>query len=120
MSDRTRTRLLALINANDAEARGGAVPTGIDAIDTARLLPAADVLLLVADGDPDAMIFRYTAFGELGGDSWHLSVADAKEQAGEEYGEALMEWEAVPEEVTDAHAYVITFASDRLNDRGKW
>ena len=118
MSDLTRTRLLALVSAT--EAQEFAVPTEADALAAAKRLPAADVLLLVAGGDPDAMVFRYSAFGELGGDSWHPTVADAKEQVGEEYGEALLPWEAVPEEVEDAHAYAITFAADRLNDRGKW
>ena len=118
MSDPTRTRLLALINANDEY--GHAVPTGIDALDVARALPPADVLLLVAGADPDAMLFRYTAFGELGGDSWHPTIDDAKAQATGEYGAALLPWEAIPDEVADAHAYAITFASDRLNDRGEW
>ena len=116
MSDLTRTRLLALISANE----GHGAPAGVDALDVAKRLPGADVLLLVACGDPDAMVFRYTAFGELGGDSWHPSVVDAKEQAAEEYGAALLPWEPVPDEVTDAHAYAIAYASDRLNDRGKW
>lgn len=118
MSDLTRTRLLALISAN--EGQGYAAPAGVDALDVTKRLPGADVLLLVAGGDPDAMVFRYTAFGELAGDSWHPSVSEAKEQAGEEYGAALLPWEPVPDEVTDAHAYAINFASDRLNDRGKW
>jgi hypothetical protein len=47
-------------------------------------------------------------------------VADAKAQAGAEYGEALLSWEAVPDEVADAHAYAVDYASRRLNDRGKW
>jgi hypothetical protein len=118
MSDLTRTRLLALISANEGHAY--APPTGADALDLAKRLPDADVLLLIAGGEPDAMVFRYTAFGELGGDSWHLSVADAKEHVAAEYGAALLPWESVPDEVVDAHAYAITFASDRLNDRGRW
>jgi hypothetical protein len=119
MSDLARTRLVALIGAS--EGQGHAVSTGgVDALDAAKMLPAADVLLLVAGADPDAMIFRYSAFGELGGDSWHLSVADAKAQAGAEYGEALLSWEAVPDDVADAHAYAVDYASRRLNDRGKW
>lgn len=118
MSDRTRTRLLALIGVD--EGQGRAAPAGAEPLDAAKTLPAADVVLLVADGEPDAMLFRYTAFGEIGGDSWHLTVADAKEQAAEEYGDALLPWEEVPDEVADAHAYAIGCASERLNDRGKW
>lgn len=118
MTDLTRTRLLALISST--EARDVEAPVGTDALSAANRLPSADVLLLVAGGDPDAMVFRYTAYGELGGDSWHPTVAHAQERASEEYGDALLAWEAVPDEVTDAHAYAITFAADRLNDRGKW
>jgi hypothetical protein len=118
MSDLKRTRLLALIGPSEEHA--SAASAGVDALDAARRLPGADVLLLVAGGDPDAMVFRYTAFGELGGDSWHPTVADAQEQAGDEYGDALLPWEEVPDEVADAHAYAIAYASDRLNDRGKW
>lgn len=118
MSDQTRTRLLALVGAN--EGTGRSAPPAADALDMASRLPGADVLLLIAGAEPDAMVFRYTAYGELGGDSWHLSVADAQEQAGEEYGEALLPWEPVPDDIADAHAYAINFAADRLNDRGKW
>jgi hypothetical protein len=109
---------MALIGVD--EGRAYTAPAHVDALDTSRRLPAADVLLLVAGTEPDAMVFRYSAFGELAGDSWHLSVADAQEHVADEYGDALLPWEAVPDEVTDAHAYAIAFASDRLNDRGKW
>ena len=118
MSGQTRTRLLALVGAS--EGNGNPAPPAADALDTAHRLPGADVLLLIAGAEPDAMIFRYTAYGELGGDSWHLTVAEAQEQAGEEYGEALLPWEPVPDDIADAHAYAINFAADRLNDRGRW
>lgn len=118
MSDLTRTRMMALIGADEGQEH--AVSTGVDQLEAVKMLPAADVLLLIAGGDPDAMLFRYTAYGELGGDSWHLTVADAKEQAGDEYGEALLPWEEVPDEVTDAHVYAINCAAERLNSRGKW
>lgn len=118
MNDPIRTRLVALIGVD--EERAYAAATEVDGLDAAHRLPGADVLLLVAGHEPDAMVFRYSAFGELAGDSWHLSVADAQAHAAEEYGAALLPWQAVPDEVADAHAYAITFASDRLNDRGKW
>ena len=118
MPDVMRTRLIALVSANEEHAL--LAPTGIDALEAVQRLPAADVLLLVAGGDPDAMVFRYSAFGELAGDSWHPTVADAQDQAADEYGSALLQWEPVPDEIADAHAYAITYAADRLNDRGKW
>ena len=84
------------------------------------MLPVADVIVLVSDDDPGAMLFRYTAHGEFGGDTWHASVSDAKENAVDEYGEALQAWEEVPDEVADAHEYAIKYAADRLNGRGDW
>ena len=119
MSELTRTRLLALVGAS--EEKRWAVQTGDEALDEAKLLPAPDVLLLVAGGpDPDAMLFRYTAHGEVGGDTWHPTVAEAKEQAIDEYGDALLPWEEVPEDVVDPHHYAVQYAAERLNSRGKW
>ena len=120
MSDLTRTRLMALVGANEGR-RQAAHTGGHPPIDEEKLLPAADVLLLVAaESDSDAMLFRYTAYGELGGDTWHATVADAQAQASDEYGDALLPWEEVPDDITDAHGYVVQYASDRLNKRGKW
>jgi hypothetical protein len=81
-----------------------------------RMLPDPDVVLLVGK-EREAMLFRYSAHGELCGDTPHSSVADAEHQAAREYGEALFPWEDVPAEITDAHAYAIAYASDRLNQR---
>jgi hypothetical protein len=84
------------------------------------MLPVADVVLVVPDDDGSAMLFRYTAHGELGGDTWHATVADAREQAADEYGDALIAWLEVPHEVTDAHAFAVQYAYERLHSRGGW
>ena len=76
--------------------------------------------LLVADDTPGAMLFRYTAHGEVGGDTWHPSAEDARESCIYEYSDALGEWVDVPADVEDAHAYAIQYAADRLNSRGDW
>jgi hypothetical protein len=89
-------------------------------LDPAKMLPVADVLLVVADDDGGAMLFRYTAHGEYGGDTWHPSVSDAKEQATSEYGDALVAWIDVPAEITDAHAFAVQYAYEHLNKRGDW
>ncbi len=81
-----------------------------------RMLPDADVILVV--GNPaEAMLFRYSAHGELCGDTPHSSLAAAERQAATEYGEALFPWIDVPPDVTDAHAFAIQYAADRLNER---
>jgi hypothetical protein len=114
----TKKRMVALIGPVAGE-RYATHTAGIP-MDPAKMLPVADVILLVVDDMPGAMLFRYTAHGEYGGDTWHQTVGDAEEQAVFEYEEALLPWMDVPEEVADAHDFAVRFARDRLNDRGGW
>jgi hypothetical protein len=81
-----------------------------------RMLPDADVILVVGNAK-EAMLFRYSAHGELCGDTPHSSVGEAERQATMEYGDALFEWVEVPADVDDAHAYAIHYAAERLNER---
>jgi hypothetical protein len=118
VSDSTQTRLLALIGAFTGPRRE--FHTGGHPLIPEKMLPLADVVILVANDEPGAMLFRYTAHGEFGGDTLHASVAEAKQQAADEYGAALLPWEEVPPEVTDVHAHAIQYAAQRLNDRGNW
>jgi hypothetical protein len=120
MTISTRTRSVALVGAMTGERR--AFHTGgHQAISPEKMLPIADVLLIVADDDPGAMLYRYTAHAEFGGDTWHASVEDARAQAAFEYGEALLlPWMDVPDEVVDAHLFATEYARERLNDRGPW
>jgi hypothetical protein len=82
------------------------------------MLPTADVVLVIDKGDGNCMLFRYTAHGELAGDTPHDTAADAEAQAQAEYGDALLEWMDVPDDVADAHHFAIRYAADRLNQRG--
>lgn len=117
MPDLPRTRYVALVGALAGE-RQMAQTAGFP-LDPARMLPVADVVLLVADDEgPGTMLFRYTAYGELGGDTWHPSFDSARHQASDEYGIALGEWLAVPDEIADAHAFAIGYAAERLDSRG--
>ena len=78
-------------------------------------MPHPDVVLL--EGHPDGpMMYRYTAQGEFGGDTWHETLDDAKKQAMFEYGDALGEWMPVPTEASDAHEFAITAARQRAPD----
>lgn len=118
MTQPNRTRSLALVGPLAGQRR--VTQTAGFPIDPSQMLPAPDVILLVAGADPGAMLFRYTAHGEFGGDTWHASVDSAREQAAYEYDDALGEWVGVPEEVEDAHAYAVQYAAERLNSRGDW
>jgi hypothetical protein len=44
---------------------------------------------------------RYTSEGEEVGDTWHASVEEAKEQAGEEYRDLIGTWHTVPDTIPD-------------------
>jgi hypothetical protein len=109
-------RKLALVGAITGDRR--AAHTAGFPLDATKMLPIADVVLLIAGADPGVMLFRYTAYGEFGGDTWHQTVADAEEQAAFEYDDALQPWMEVPGDVSDAHEFAVRYAADRLNDRG--
>jgi hypothetical protein len=113
-----RTRSLALVGPLDAHRR--VTQTAGFPIDPSKILPAPDVILLVADADESAMLFRYTAHGEFAGDTFHPSVDAAREHAIYDYSDALGQWVEVPEEVEDAHAFAIQYAVERFNSRGHW
>ena len=116
MASHAKTRLVALVGPLSGERR--VVQTANHPIQADKMLPMADVVLLVSDEGDSAMVFRYTAYGEFGGDTFHSTVDDAKDEAAAEYQDALMEWETVPDEIGDAHAFAIKYAHERLNDRG--
>ena len=118
MSPQTQARFVALVGVLAGERR--AAHTGGFPLDPSKMLPVADVVLLVAGEDPGAMLFRYTAHGEFGGDTWHPTSMAAQEQAAYEYGDALAPWVEVPTEVSDAHAFAVKYAHERLNSRGDW
>ena len=86
-------------------------------LDPDSMLPTPDVVLVVAEPNGETMLFRYTAHGELCGDTPHDNLTDAEDQASREYGLALLGWEDVPAEVGDAHAFAINYAADRLRGR---
>jgi hypothetical protein len=62
--------------------------------DTRTQMPAAD-LLVIEERPEGVFLFRYTSDGEFGGDTWHLSVAEARDQAAHEYGDRVGTWQAL-------------------------
>lgn len=107
-------RRIALVGVPDGERQ--VVHTAGFPIDPDRMLPTPDVLLIV-DSSQGCMLFRYTAYGELCGDTPHDNAAQAESQAIVEYGEALAPWLEVPAEISDAHHFAIKYAAEQLNER---
>lgn len=115
MTDAEFVRSIALVGVLEGERR--AEHTAGYPLDPEKMLPLADVVLLLPDGESGAMLFRYTAHGELAGDTWHATMEDARDAAVEEYGEALTPWLRVPDDIVDAHEYAMRFAREQLNSR---
>jgi hypothetical protein len=109
-------RKLALLGPLGGERR--VIHTAGYPLDPKDMLPIPDVVLIIEEPDGDSMLFRYTAHGELAGDTPHDSVGEAAMQAESEYGDALLGWMDVPDDVDDAHLFAVRYAADRLNERG--
>src|SRR3954468_20309801 len=88
-------------------------------LDVERMLPDPDVVVLVEDTNNTAMLFRYTAYGEMCGDTPHESVDEAEQSAISEYGQALFPWVDVPADVRDVHMFAIKYAEEHLNERDR-
>ena len=114
MNESATTRRVALV---DVITVRHSVHTAGYPLDPEKTLPAPDVILLVGS-ESGAMLYRYTAYGELAGDTLHASVTEAEEQALYEYGSALLTWVDVPDDIPDAHVFAVRYAADRLNERG--
>ena len=108
-------RRIALVGPLAGERR--AVHTAGYPLDPDDMLPPPDVLLLIDEGREGCMLFRYTAHGELGGDTPHETARQAEAQAEIEYGDAIVSWIDVPSDVVDAHAFAIRYAAEQLNQR---
>jgi hypothetical protein len=62
-------------------------------------------LLLIKQRPDGVFLFRYTADGQVVGDTWHMTVDDAKAQAQHEYGELLSPWKSVPTSIKEVVAF---------------
>ena len=58
--------------------------------------------LVTIEQKPDGVfLFRFTSNGLAVGDTWHMTVEEAQDQARFEFGDSLLEWKAVPADVDD-------------------
>jgi hypothetical protein len=104
-------RLFALVRQTKAPPRvkhyqGLPPDLGAEEEQQRTLLPWPRVLLV--EEKPDGIfLFRFSQDGRFGGDTWHMSIQDAKAQAEYEYGDALGEWKQVPQEIVDPVAFAL-------------
>lgn len=84
----------------------GLPPDLADSVDQRQRLPWPRVLVLEEDTEGYSL-YRYTESGEFGGDTWHMTLEDAKHQAAYEFGDRLGSWSEVPEEVADPLSFAL-------------
>ena len=107
---KNRTRLIALVGPMVGKQQAIHKIGLPDGPQTA--MPFPEVLFLEDDAT-SCMLYRYTADGQFGGDTWHQTLEEAKHQAEFEYGEAFGPWLLVPEIESDGHEYAISYAKTR-------
>ncbi len=99
----------ALVAAVSSEVRtrhySGLPPKLTDGNDSRTPMPHARILL-IAEEESGILLCRFTASGEFAGDTWHENVENARHQAVSEYGDALCEWQSVPDDTDDHLAFI--------------
>lgn len=86
-----------------------AIEKGLVEID----FPFPDILIIEERHD-GVFLDRYTIKGKWGGDTWHKTIEDAKNQARYEYGDKVMEWQEMPQNVEN----VLKFALSNIDKKG--
>ena len=103
-------RLFALVDESEGTPTSrhfkGWPPELTGGADFRERLPIPRAVLI--DEDPIGFfLYRFARDGSLVGDTWHKTLEEAKEQAKDEYGDGLNEWQAILEDVEDADEFVI-------------
>ena len=70
----SHVRRLALVGPTAGERR--VTQTAGFPLDPSKMLPGADVVVLVAGDEPGTMLCRYTAHGDFAGDTMHPTRVD--------------------------------------------
>lgn len=65
----------------------------------------APALVLIEETSDGVFLFRFTADGQVVGDTWHTTVEEAKQQAHFEFPELLSGWKSVPANVENVVAF---------------
>lgn len=65
----------------------------------------APALVLIEEKLDGVFLFRFTADGQVVGDTWHMTVEEAKQQAHFEFPELLSGWKSVPVDMENVVAF---------------
>jgi hypothetical protein len=111
-------RLLSILTAEPPSAKvrhyRGLPPELAGGKDTRQEMGPA-LFLVIKEEQSGIFLYRYSASGDCVGDTWHMSVDEAKDQAAYEYEGLVGEWSSVPPEVDD----VVSFGLARSKEAGR-
>jgi len=97
-------RLVALVRSTDIhpESRHGVgLPRELASDGEQREIMPWPRVLLIEERPDGVFLDRYDEHGRSAGDTWHMNLQDAQDQAEDEYGGMLTEWREVPPTVDD-------------------
>jgi hypothetical protein len=107
-----KTRLLSILSGTSrpkVKHYLGAPPQLTEGKDTRREMGPA--LFAILEENPNGVfLFRYNAAGECVGDTWHMNLDDAKNQATYEFGNDLPAWVTIPSHIKDPVALGLNLA----------
>jgi len=64
-------------------------------------------ILIIEETHEGFFLYRYDVNKNFAGDTWHMTLEDAKYQANSEYKNLLGEWKEIPKDVKDAIDFAI-------------
>jgi len=103
-----KTRLLSILSAiqptQDVIHYKGLPPILTGGIDTRQQMDSALYLVIEVTSE-GVFLNRFDAQGECVGDTWHMNIDDAKDQALGEFKDLIQDWEDIPSDVEDVAVY---------------
>ena len=64
-------------------------------------------LLIIEEKDDGVYLNRFTENGDKVGDTWHLNIDEAKEQATFEFEDVLSSWKEIAENIDEPEKYIL-------------
>jgi hypothetical protein len=71
-----------------------------------RELMQAPAFIAIEEKPDGVFLFRFSNDGQVLGDTWHMTIEEAKHQAHFEFGDLASDWKPVPADVEDLVSFV--------------
>ena len=83
--------------------------------DERMMFPWPHVLMIREDSDSSFLLYRYSKEGHPAGDTWHIDLDDAIDQAELEYEVSPTDWKAIPAESGDSVSFVLGLCGEQAD-----